>query len=342
MDVGQALRNEYQAAIQDVAWAQVDAGVLQIGGQDRIKWLHKLITAQITDLGVGQGVRSALLDAKGHFVADFDLWLETDSIGIILDIASLESLERTLRRYIIREKVIVRDDTPEWCLFTLIGPEGKRQLTQFFGQDVSSHLASTSVTENVKPHQFVTIPTNGKTILLFSSNRAQVPSIDVLVPVQQAESMKESLQAVVRLGPECLELLRVEAGIPKWGVDFDEHTLALEIPQVMQIRVDQGCYVGQEVVARIVHRGHVNRHLRGLRINRDTVPPRGAPVWHAGSAVGNVTSAVCSPAFGAMGMGYVRREVEVGTEVQIGDKPDVTALVTDLPFVTSETDLIPY
>lgn len=342
MYIGQTLRAEYQAAIQDVAWAQTEAGVLRIAGEERVKWLHKLVTAQIADLGVGEGVRSALLDAKGHFVADFDLWVENRSIGILAEPVALDSLSSSLRRYIIREKVIVQVESRAWHLFTLFGPEANQFLSRLVGEDVPSLLGSLNVTVNSPVRRFVTLPWQGQNVIIFRSNRARVPAIDVLVPAQHVLSITESLQPITRLSAESLEVLRVEAGVPKWGVDFDETTLALEIPPVMQIRVDQGCYVGQEVVARIVHRGHVNRHLRGLQIKSERVPPRGAAIRHEGRDVGIVTSAIFSPAFGAMAMGYVRREVAVGAEVQIGDEPEVTGVVTELPFVTAERATLPH
>ncbi|MGB8644496.1 MAG: glycine cleavage T C-terminal barrel domain-containing protein, partial [Anaerolineae bacterium] len=126
-------------------------------------------------------------------------------------------------------------------------------------------------------------------------------------------------------------VLRVEAGLPRWGVDFDSGTLALEIPDVMSIRVDQGCYVGQEVVARLVHRGHVNRHLVGLRFEGAPLPTLGQSILNADTAVGTITSAVDSPRFGAIALGYVRREVsEPGTVLRVGEA--LPARVVELPF----------
>src|SRR5262249_27852675 len=145
-------------------------------------------------------------------------------------------------------------------------------------------------------------------------------------------ALREALNGVPEISQDILDTLRIEAGLPRWGVDFDETTLALEIPDVMQIRVDQGCYVGQEVVARIVHRGHVNRHLRGLQFRSDALPACGDAIEFNGAQVGQITSAAHSPFRGNIALGYVRREVQVGADVQVNG---ATAQVLELPFANS-------
>jgi folate-binding protein YgfZ len=142
--------------------------------------------------------------------------------------------------------------------------------------------------------------------------------------------LRTALASVPYLTSQTLETLRVEAGIPRWGVDFDTTTLALEIPNVLEVRVDQGCYVGQEVVARIVHRGHVNRHLLGLKFDGSECPARSDVIFHDGKEVGSITSSAYSPRFGALGLGYVRREVEPETVVYVGKNRQ--ARIVNLPF----------
>jgi folate-binding protein YgfZ len=144
--------------------------------------------------------------------------------------------------------------------------------------------------------------------------------------------LRDAFKDLPELDAATLETLRIEAGLPKWGADFDETTLALEIPDGMQIRVDQGCYVGQEVVARIVHRGHVNRYLRGIQLVGETLPSPGEPIQSGSVEVGQITSAALSPRRGAVALGYVRREIEPGTQVRVNDIP---ATVLELPFAAA-------
>jgi folate-binding protein YgfZ len=127
------------------------------------------------------------------------------------------------------------------------------------------------------------------------------------------------------------DVARVEAGRPEWGVDIDETTIPQEagFDELGAISYTKGCYTGQETVARIHFRGHVNRHLRGLRMNDDMQPPVTALVDHAGKAVGDVRSTVRSPRLGAIALAMIRREVEVGATILAGDAP---VTVTALPF----------
>lgn len=314
------LSGEYRAAVEGVAWARVDTAVLMVQGPDRVKWLHKMITANIEGRGAGQGVRSALLDAKGHFVGDFVVLPESDRVTLLTEPGAREALLSALRRYIIREKVRIEDDSQRMALVTLIGPDADRMATRVWGISVPASV-----------YHFVPITPEGDSGWLVRSWRARVPSIDLLLPASAQDSPARQLGKVPALSPEVLEILRIEAGIPRWGADFDEDTLALEIPDVMQIRVDQGCYVGQEVVARLVHRGHVNRHLRALYVENDYVPPRGDPIWHEDKAVGAVTSSAYSPILGAVAMGYVRREVPIGATVRVGEGRASDARVVELP-----------
>ena len=128
-----------------------------------------------------------------------------------------------------------------------------------------------------------------------------------------------------------LELARIEAGEPKWGAELTEDVIPLEAGlRDVAISQNKGCYTGQEVIIRILHRGHVNRHLRGLLTHSTDVPAAGTELLREGKVVGKVTSAIYSPRFGqAIALGYVRREVEPGSSIKMNDR-DVT--VVELPF----------
>jgi folate-binding protein YgfZ len=128
-----------------------------------------------------------------------------------------------------------------------------------------------------------------------------------------------------------LELARIEAGEPKWGFELTEDVIPLEAGlRDVAISQNKGCYTGQEVIIRILHRGHVNRHLRGIMTGSTEVPALGTELTRDGKVVGKITSAIYSPRFGqAIALGYVRREVEPGSRVQLNER-DVT--VVELPF----------
>ncbi|MGB8647124.1 MAG: hypothetical protein WCF84_17945, partial [Anaerolineae bacterium] len=231
--------NELQVGYEVVAAhagkAPALVSVLQVTGRDRIQWLHKLVTADVEHLAAGQGARGALLEAKGHFVADFVILAFAESILLLVEPGAREILLNDLRRYIIREKVQVADESDRWQLWTVVGPESDVAVLRAFGQ-----------TAPAPPFHWTRAEWQGTALDLFHHPRAVFPATDILAPVEVGDGLSRALD-VPEITPALLEVLRVEAGLPRWGVDFDSGTLALEIPDVMSIRVDQGCYVGQEV-----------------------------------------------------------------------------------------------
>lgn len=309
---------EYETVTMQTAWTEAGRGVLRAEGADARKWLHKIVTANVEQLETGRGAHGALLDAKGHFVADFILLRDGDIYGLLCEPTARENLFDTLKRYIIRDKVTCTDVTAKWTCAVILGNEAAAVVERIFNTRTPQHA-----------HAWTWGEIANTRARIVQSIRARVPSFDVMLPTEAMPTLRNALQDVAEISDEGMETLRIEAGLPKWGVDFDATTLALEIPDVLQIRVDQGCYVGQEVVARIVHRGHVNRHLRGLLIEGDSVPARGQAILFDGKEVGSITSCARSPLHGVIALGYVRREVEPGASVRVNG---TSARVTELPF----------
>jgi folate-binding protein YgfZ len=163
--------------------------------------------------------------------------------------------------------------------------------------------------------------------------------VDLFVPVEaMQDAAKRLLEAGARLcGWQALETARIEAGVPRFGADMDETNLAPEALDTRAISYTKGCYIGQEVIARIRTYGQVAKSLRGLRLAGDApeAPARGAKLFLGDKEVGSITSAMWSPALRALiALGYVRREAnQTGTELEVrtaGGK--VPARIVDLPF----------
>jgi folate-binding protein YgfZ len=131
---------------------------------------------------------------------------------------------------------------------------------------------------------------------------------------------------------ELLEVLRVEAGWPRYGLDVTEENLVQETGwEDRAVSFTKGCYVGQEVVIRVHHRGHANRHLRGLVFHEEPAAI-GTPLLVDEKQVGAVTSAVRSPRLGPIGLGYVRHEIPPESEVRLAEPGGRSAQVVALPF----------
>ena len=156
--------------------------------------------------------------------------------------------------------------------------------------------------------------------------------LDLLCPSDEAERLAAALaeRGVQPVEEAALEILRVESGRPRFGLEMTTRTIPQEAGiNERAVSFTKGCYIGQETVARLHYRGRPNRHLRGLRLSAPARP--GAPVRKGEKEVGRLGSAAVSPAFGPIGLAILRREVEPGDEVAVGED-GVTASVSDLPF----------
>ena len=139
------------------------------------------------------------------------------------------------------------------------------------------------------------------------------------------------------LDEDTLEVLRVEAGQPRWGADIDENTIPLEAGlRERAISQTKGCYTGQEVIVRILHRGHVNWLLRGVRFGELPPPLRDTQLLHTADhrKIGRITSAVRSPALGeTIALAYVRRELTPPAEALLESASGPRVAIVALPFV---------
>ena len=169
------------------------------------------------------------------------------------------------------------------------------------------------------PYAHATVARDDTAIIVMRSPDLEVEGYDLFVPAPQFERVWNSAVSA-RATPAGLavwEIARIEAGRPEWGIDLDDTTIPQEanLDSLDAISFTKGCYTGQEVVARVHFRGHVNRTLRGLRFPKASPPRRATLFDGTGKSVGDVTSCVASPRLGTIGLGMVRREVENGAQL---------------------------
>ncbi|MBI4785975.1 MAG: aminomethyl transferase family protein [Chloroflexi bacterium] len=296
------LRGEYDALREGAGLIDLaHFGVLRVQGRDRAAWLHKLTTANIEPLEAGRGAYGMLLNATGHVVADFVVLAQADALLLYTSWSAKDKLAANLHRAIFREKVVIKDMSGSLALVSLQGPQAQ----------------TTGMFPALDPLQSAEI--DGTLVVRYS--RAGSDGLDLLVPRERVVTLWDALIArgARPVGLDALNVARVEAGIAWYGDDFDETMLAPEARLEPFIAENKGCYTGQEVIARIKNRGHVNRLLTHFEIEGDTVPARGDRVFDGEREVGWLTSAVWSFARNSpLALGYLRREkAEGGTRVQI-------------------------
>lgn len=291
-----------------------ERGKLLVSGAEAADYLQGQLTQDVEALEPGDGAYAALLDRKGHMQGDMrvlrpgaepDLWLDTEP-------EALEAVRRHLAMYKIGRQVEVADLTAERAILALIGPRA------------AEVAGSAPLPENAC--EAVTV--GGAPCLAVGTGAG----IDLILPVAERDRAWEALLAAgaAEVSPEAVEILRIEAGRPRFGAEMGTETMPAEAGIVEHaVSFTKGCYIGQETVARLHYKGKPNRHLRGLKLSAPACP--GEPVGLDGKEVGRLGGAAVSPALGPIGLGILRREAEPGATVAVGED-GVTAEVLALPF----------
>jgi folate-binding protein YgfZ len=335
----------YGDPLAEHAALRQSAGVLDLGfrgrlcltGADRVRFLHGQVTNNVKDLDPGDGCYAALVTAKGRLVSDLNIYCLPEELLLDFEPGLTATLVARFEKYIIADDVQVVDVAPLFGLFSVQGPKAAAVAQAL---DLGAPLPA-----ELLGHALARDPKLGE-LHVMNHPRGRTLGFDLFVPVTSLPAVMERLVAAARAaggracGWQALEMLRIEAGIPRFGADMDDTTLPPEAGiESRAVSYSKGCYVGQEVIARIRTYGHVNRLLRGLRLadHLPALPQRGDKLVHGGHEVGHITSAVASPALKAnVALGYVRREQsETGTALVVrsagGESP---ARVVPLPFVS--------
>jgi folate-binding protein YgfZ len=320
------------------------AGVLDLSfrsrivltGADRVRLLNGQVTNNVKDLPSGAGCYAALVTNKGKMQSDANIYILPNEILLDLEPGFGATVAQRLENYIIADDVQVIDAAPHYGLLSAQGPRAWE----------SVNALGLGFVAPEKPFTWTSIndPTLGE-IYCMNQPRIGTSGFDLFVPMNSLAALADKLIAGAKQfdGRACgwmsFETARIEAGIPRFGADMDETNLPPEAGlDTRAISYTKGCYIGQEVIARIRTYGQVAKSLRGLRFADDlkTLPAKGDKLVFNGKEVGYVCSAIHSPALGAnIGLGYVRREHnQPGTELSLKSAVgESTARIVPLPFV---------
>lgn len=304
-----------------------DLGALAVTGRDRANFLHALLSNDVKVLAAGQGCRAALLDIHGKVQVLLTILAGEDEVLLLTPPGMAAATLEALDRYLFSEKAYFKDVTDEIATVMLAGPEAPRLVMRLAGELPAE-----------APWSHTRASIDGADVRLVRGGlETGEPEVWLVAPAAEGARLWQMLTSAGArpVGVGAREVLRIEAGAAAYPDDVDGSVLLPEIPSDDLVSYQKGCYIGQEVVVRIRDRGHVNRHLRGLLVDGDAVPPAGAAV-HAGEAeTGRVTSAAWSYGFDRpVALAFVRRQhAEPGTAVtvQIGDRR-AAASVSALPF----------
>ena len=310
-------------------------GRLRLKGEDRRSYLQGLLTNDIDALTAGTGCYAALLTPQGRMIADMRVLETGHSTLLDLPAAVADDVRARLEEFVFSEDVEITDLAGSKML-GIYGPDSAAAVSAVLGPE---SVLSPDLLRRMPLFGNVPVNLSGAQALLVRSNEIGVPGYDLMVDADTSDGVRASLEAsgAVVVDEAAVDVCRVEAGLPLFGVDMDADTIPLEAGiEQRAISFTKGCYVGQEIIIRVLHRGHgrVARRLVGLGLEASaSVPGRGDSIQSDERDIGTVTSAVQSPALGyPIALGYVHRDfAEAGTQVTVAGRP---ATVAGLPFVT--------
>lgn len=299
-----------------VVWIDADSDLIEMTGEDRHRFLNGLITADVLELPAGESRYGLFTDIKGRILADVLVVVFADRLRLRLPPGSGAPLAEHMSRYIVTDRVELEEldaDSP----LMLGGPGAAAALRRWSG-DVAPPESAGWHAERLLLDCEATVLREPRGPSAFSIWPSSTPSEALL------ERMLGSPEPPLRVGAGTVERARVEAGIPRFGVDFDQGTFPQEADLDSAVSYEKGCYLGQEVVARIHFRGGVNRVLRGLEIEGDAAAAPGQRLVDSGSEVGTVTSTAGHGSPRALGLVAVaaaepgrRLELENGAPVRL-------------------------
>lgn len=322
----------YAAARQSAArLRRANRGRLVVSGADRASYLNGLLTNDILSLPAGGGCYAAYLTPQGRMIADLFVYNLGDVILLVLPRAVKDSVLSKLDQFIFTEDVQLGDVTDAFADVTVVGPEAASVVSAVVDDLAAEDLRRLPEHGNRRTHVM------GQPAIVTRVADTGEPGYDVFVERALIEPLVSAIAAkgVVALDEEAADAVRIEAGVPAFGRDMDADTIPLEAGiESRAISFTKGCYVGQEVIVRVLHRGHgrVARKLTGLVLDGDVVPPPGAAVRDGDRGIGHVTSSAWSPALKRpIALAYLHRDfLAPGTSVSVAGGRGV---VTDLPLV---------
>jgi folate-binding protein YgfZ len=319
---------EHRTAREGVAIFDRSAlGKAEVTGRDRAAFLQGMLTNDVKGLAPGQGCAAAFLDAHGRVMALLVVYALADRLWLELPSGLTEKTLQGLDHFLISEKAEFEAADERFAVIGAEGPGARALLEGLTGQPV-----------DLTVHGHVEASIAGAPVRLIRRDEVGAPGFHCWTAPAHAPAVWQALRGAgaAPAGHEALEVLRIEAGVPAYGRDVDETVIMPETRLEALVNYTKGCYIGQETVARVKYRGHVNRALSGLTLEGQHVPAPGARVMAEDKDVGRITSAAWSPTLGApVALGYVRREhFEPGSAVTVLDgDASFPARVTALPFV---------
>lgn len=305
---------QYRIIEAGAGWTDKSArGRLKFDGRDARAFLQALVTNDLDAIAPGQGIDAAYLTPQGRMIAMLRIFLRAADLIAEVAPGQAGALATRFDQLIFAEQVSVADVSDATAQLVVVGAKAADVVARAFGGDAAA-LASLPALGHM----------DAGDVLIARTDDGALPAFDVIVPMAARDGSVASLEAAgaIAIDADLVDALRIEAARPAFGVDMTEETIPLEAGLLERaISTTKGCYVGQEVIVRVLHRGggRVARRLVQLGFGPDAsvVPSAGTPLFAGGHETGRVTSSTVSPRTGrVVALGYVHRDAAtVGASV---------------------------
>jgi folate-binding protein YgfZ len=304
---------------------------VRVSGAEAVQFLNGLITNDVKALAEGTWMLAAFPSVQGRLLAFARVLRQGDGFLFDTEAVTGERVFKTLERFTLAGDFRVVDLTSELSMLSVQGAQSAAMTGATLGTDAA----------NVERGRIHTTVWNEQPVSVIRATHTGEDGFDLFVESIHAAALFEALvsNGARPIGFSALETLRIEAGQARHGVDMDDTNVVLETGLDDAVSYTKGCYVGQEIIARIRWRGHVAKRLAGLSFEDEWAVARGAKISTLeGKEIGRVTSSAFSPRLKkAVALAYVKYDyLAHGTEVRVaaGDKDTRAATVSDLPFVS--------
>lgn len=324
---------EYAAVREDGAGGLIDLSSrarIEVSGAEAVQFLNGLVTNDMKTLADGKWMLAAFPTPQGRLISSTRVLRRGDAFLFDTESVSHAPLFKTLERFTLAGDFRVADRTAALAHLSIQGARAAAIVGQVLGQEAAS----------VERWHVITIPWKDTSLSILRATHTAEDGFDLFVDASQALFLWDALtlNGARPVGFDALEILRIEAGLPRYGVDMDETNIVTEAGLDEAVSYTKGCYTGQEIIARIHWRGHVAKKLTGLLFNEEGNVERAAKIMAAedGKEIGRITSSAFSPRLKrTIALGYVKYDyLAPGTRARVAaEDEEREAVVTELPFV---------
>lgn len=306
-------------------------GRLRFRGEKARETLTGLVTNDVSALEPGLGTYAAALTPKGKIIADVRVFADGDSLLVDTPARAFAGFLAMVKKYVNPRQAPFADESAALHDLCVAGANARLVLDEAFA-------APSATLGTLPPYGHLAVEVEGAAVLVARVPDAGVDAYDCIMPAEAHDALRARLLGAGARpgGLQAWDIARIEAGRPEWGVDIDDSTIPQEanFDELHAISYTKGCYTGQETVARVHFRGHVNRHLRGIVFEGDEIaPPKATVTDVTGKPIGDVRSGAVSPRLGPIALAMIRREAEIGAAVKATwDGGERSGRIVRLPF----------